>query len=277
MKAQKKKFRRALNWIKFILTVVLAVSAIAALFFSPLFDIKHITMTESKHYSREQILEATSLSAGTNGFVSLIKNAGGITNALRLLSFRHALAEDAILNGFPYVKTAAVRFNPPNAVKIDITEREAVALVPYMGSNLIVDADGYVLDINHKAQAEPLPVIKGLAFEGYKMGQALKLDNPEAFASAKTLMNTIKDADEADKQKLWGLVNSIDASSPDATYMNVDSRIMVNLGNITGLSYDSLLYRIRFFKQIFIKNLKKDDKGLVNFTMGENPKFIPQH
>jgi len=38
---------------------------------------------------------------------------------------------------------------------------------------------------------------------------------------------------------------------------------------------ENLNYRISVLKHVLLKNLKKEDKGLLDFTVGQNPVFMP--
>ena len=290
--------RKKQKKIKFFLVSILVLAAIVTLMLSPVFNITGVAATGSRHYTQEQLVGVTGLSAGLNGFKTLAVNVGSVGNVDRLFSLRFATAEESILNSFPYVKEAVVRYKPVGTVRIDIIERQPIALVPYMGTNLLVDDEGYVLDTVQQPEDKvlsnqkgplpsdeespgpsgyvPLPYIKGLMFESYKMGQALICENQDSFMNVKLILESIRDSDESNNTKIMELVNYLDVSTEKSVCLSVDSRIVVNLGDVKSMGYDTLLYRINFFRQIFMKNLKKEDRGLLDFTIGDNPKFIPE-
>jgi cell division protein FtsQ len=155
-------------------------------------------------------------------------------------------------------------------VKINFIEREPVGCVPYLGSNLIVDNESYVLDIIKDMPPHNLPIIKGLRFNNYELGQKLSTENPESLNAVITILDVIKTSDKKDRFKLLDIINSIDVGDLKKIIFLIDSRIVLNLGDI-----EELEYKIAATKQILLKNVKKEDKGLLDFTIGENPTFIP--
>ena len=52
--------------------------------------------------------------------------------------------------------------------------------------------------------------------------------------------------------------------------MFVDSRLVANYGDLYDISY-----RIKMSKQIIQKNIDKNEKGILDFTKGDYPVFIP--
>jgi len=60
-------------------------------------------------------------------------------NLKGILTFRSIDAENLLLNRCPYLKSAIVKIDFTGVVRIEVTERDPVALVPYMGANLVID------------------------------------------------------------------------------------------------------------------------------------------
>lgn len=275
-KKPKKKPKRRFIWFKAFMTFVLFTGVLVLLALSPVFNITTLKVEGSQHYKQEDIIASSNLLTGENGFRVLSRNIGSIGNIKRFLLLRCALAEDNIIANRAYIKAVKVKYALPGTFDIEVTERQPIGVIPYMGTNLVVDDEAYVLDTSAKATGEALPVIKGINFAGYETGHALKLDAPLEFEAVNKMLNILKASEESGNIKFSSPVNYIDVSDLSKVCVLVDSRITVNFGDVYNLTYEELLYRISFFKQIFAKNLKKQDKGLVDFTMGENPKFIPQ-
>ncbi|MCX7710925.1 MAG: FtsQ-type POTRA domain-containing protein [Clostridia bacterium] len=275
-KLKKKPKKRRFRGIKLLLTVLLLGSALVLLALSPFFNISAVKVSGGQHYNPEDIIQSANLPVGENGFKTLGKNIGSVKNVQKFVTLRCALAEDAVMNHRPYIKTAKVKYVLPGTFDINITERKPIGFVPYTGTNLIIDDEGFVLDTVNKPTAGTNPVIKGLEFENYELGQALKIKNTLGFETVLKTQQVLRDSEEQGNIKLSAPINSIDVSDLSRVCLLVDSRITVNFGDVYYLSYEELLYRINFFKQVFTKNLKKQDKGLLDFTMGDNPKFIPQ-
>jgi len=99
------------------------------------------------------VIEASGLVIGNNWFKSNSVNLKGY-----LLSDQ--LMRKPLLNRCPYLKSAIVKIDFTGVVRIEVTERDPVALVPYMGANLVIDNECFVLALSSNAEDEKLPVIK---------------------------------------------------------------------------------------------------------------------
>lgn len=262
---KKKKVKRIIFWIKFSIISSLTITSIVLLLLSPLFNIKTIEVRGSKHYKEDDLIEASDLEFGANGFRTIGSSLGNI------LKFRYGNAEKKILEGRPYIKSAEARYILPDKIVINIVERNPAGVVPFYGSYLIVDNESYVLESLDKIDGYSLPLIKGLDFESFELGQALMLEDYEKFQSAMKITEEIAKSDQADDFKLLEKIDYIDISNPARVLLLYESRIIVNLGDLTDLSY-----RLDFLKQVLHKNLKKNEKGYLDFTTGENPSFMPE-
>lgn len=275
-KSKKKKKKRSFLWLKILAAMALLAGTVVLCALSPFFNIESIRVNGCEHYGKEEIIQSSNVLTGENGFKILSKNIGSIYNLDRFLFLRCALAEDSIIKNRAYIKESRVKYLLPGTIDITITERQPIGFVPYMGTNLVIDDEAFVVDTSGKNGAQELPFIKGLDFGSYEIGQALNLENPLTFDTVKKILGILKESRENGNDEFAIPVDYIDASNLSNTCLFVDSRITVNFGDVYNLTYEELLYRVNFFKEIFTKKLKEQDKGLVDFTMGENPKFIPQ-
>ena len=263
----KKKFKKKHFRLKFILVFILFSTVIVLLALSPLCTIKQITVSGGQHYKQEDVVAVSGIVVGNNGFKTIGSNLNSI------FSLRYGNSEKSILKNLPYVKNVVVKYAVPDKVRIILTERKPICVVPYLGTNLLMDEEGYIIDtVNQGAGNYNLPLVKGLKFEHFELGQPLKVDNSENLQAVITTFGAITDSDKSDKMKIFGLIKWIDVSDLKKICLFVDSRITVNIGDMQDLSY-----RISFLKQIYSKNLKPDDKGLLDFTTGENPDFVPEN
>jgi len=269
-KHKRKKKKRILSFFKFVFFFLLIAAILVCLGLSPLFSVKRIEVYGNKHYNSSEVIDASGLIIGNNWFKSNSVNLKGI------VTFRSIDAEKLLLQRCPYLKSAVVRINFMGVVGIEVTERDPVALVPYMGSNLVIDSESFVLTLSSNAADEKFPVIKGLECDSYTLGQALSVHDPkylEAFGKVMEVIATA-DANAGERGKEFSIkdaISYIDISDLDNINLYLDSRIAVNLGNYKEISE----YRINFLREIFYFQLKEEDKGLLDFTSGEYPSFIP--
>jgi cell division protein FtsQ len=264
-KKKKAKFKKRFSWIKFIVISMLFVGCTILFALSPVFNISGIEVHGLRNCSKEAIIQSSGIVTGVNGFKYIGSDMG------RILSLRYGKAEIDIARDNAYVKRAVVRFLPPGKVNIDIIERTPVCLIPYLGTNLVVDNEQYVLTAVGEQKSKETPVVNGIRFGNYEVGKKLKIENADNFKRLLELLEALKQSDKIEKLKLMNLINYIDVNDLSQISIFVDSRIIVNFGELQDISY-----KINVLKQIMLKNLKKDEKGLIDFTMGQNPVFIPK-
>jgi len=261
-KVNKKKIKSV---FKFIIIAALFCGGITLLILSPLFNISTIQVSGNQYYKSEDIIAASALTVGANGF----KNINGSFKSL--ISLRFSNSELNIINKLPYIKDAKVKYLPPNKVLIEVKERNPIALVPYTEVMLVIDREAYVLEVtNSESEENSLPVAKGLEFDNYQVGQTLKIENIKNFEKLIILLDALTEEEKSDNFKILNYITMIDISDIENVYIFVDSRLLVNYGDLSNLNY-----KIRAFKQIFFKNINLDEKGILDFTKGEYPVFIP--
>lgn len=269
MKKQKKKSRkRAGAFLKFLIILVLIITAAAFIALSPLFNIKSIVVKGCSRYKSEDIAAMSGMAAGQNAFRYM---AGSPSDILRL---RFGKAEKAIQEKCPYIKNIKVRLASPTKISIGITERQPAAFVPYSGTGLVIDNEGDVLQVASGQEKNSLLTIKGLEFDNYQLGKPLPLKDQEPLKKAFDLAEAMEKADQNQQQKLFPKLGWIDVGELDKILILLDNRIKVNLGDISDLS--DLNYKLDATRLIFSRNIKKEDKGVLDFTAGENPVYKPE-
>ncbi|NMB32983.1 MAG: FtsQ-type POTRA domain-containing protein [Clostridium sp.] len=255
---------------RFAIIAVIAIILLVCLALSPLFCIKSIEVGGNKRYNDNEIIEAANLQMGDNWFKSAdikMKNMD---------IFRSVGAEELLLKRCPYLETAAVRLRLPTRVKITVTERKPAVLIPYFGTNLVIDSNNYVIDTIGDAEGSSIPIARGITCNGYTLGQALETEKPEGITALDTVLKTISSSDlnAGDRDKEFDILDSmtyIDVSDLENIHICLDSRIIINLGDYKKINE----YRIDFLREIYYLQLKRDDKGFLDFTSGEYPSFIP--
>lgn len=266
---QKKKNKRRFRGLKLITLLILFGSAIILLALSPLFNIRTIDVQGNEHYQKDDIVKITDITLGKNGF----KTIGGDLASIFTLSYRNS--EKKVRSSLPYIKDVAVKFVLPGKVLFKVVERKPAAVVPYLGTNIVIDEEKYVLDTIDNTSGRHLPLIKGVNLEHYEIGQELKPGEPQSLDLALRMIESINDSDNDTDAKIMDLTDYIDVSDVKKVCLLIDSRITVNFGDIEQMDSNEIDYKIKFLKQILTDNLNKGAKGLLDLTSGDNPNFIP--
>jgi cell division septal protein FtsQ len=262
---KKRRKQRVLKAIRFTLVTALFMITIVYASLSPFFNIKQITSEGSSHYDQEVLAAASGIRTGRNGFRLLFGN--GTYTGL----FRIGDAERNIVKNCSYVRQAKVRYIPPSTIHIETIEREPAAVLDMNGTRLLIDREGYLLEIE-PAEVDPgLPVIKTAQLTYADPGSKLEIAD-EMLLSAFKVFDTIKEVDSANEDKLIDDIDYVDANDPYNICVCVESRIIVNLGKA-----EDLHYKINAASSIIRKNIKKTERGTLDFSADADPVFTPEY
>lgn len=229
--------------------IFLFILCIFAAFFisSSFFQIKHIEVNRNKNVTREEIIKLSSIYYGENIFRINKKNS----------------MKSIFQN--PYVKMIKIKRIIPDKVVIDIIERQAAAYVPYVGSYLNIDEDGMILEVNPAINKPDLPIVRGLAFETFKIGEFLSIKDKEQLTVMKALISELKNVE------LIGMITEMDITDKSGIKLRTKTDIKINLGTMEDISY-----RISFAKSILDDAVKRNLKGTIEMSHKGNPVFKPE-
>jgi hypothetical protein len=151
--------------MKFRVSLVLCALLLAAVLFlfSPYFNVNEIGVIGNGTVDQSDILERLDVSVGDN-----------------ILLVNTAAARRRIMGNL-YIDHVAVERVLPNRINITVRERRLVAYVEHIpGSFLFIDEVGRVLEVR-SFFTEPLPLVTGLSFPSFQLGERLDVPNREAF------------------------------------------------------------------------------------------------
>ncbi|NLK86468.1 MAG: hypothetical protein GX279_03135 [Clostridiaceae bacterium] len=262
---RKRRRQRILKAIRFTLVTALFAITVVYASLSPFFNIKQVTSEGSAHYSGELLAAASGISTGRNGFRLLFGSDtfSGI--------FRIGDAEQNIIKACSYVREARVRYILPSTIHIEAIEREPAAILDMKGTRLLIDREGYLLEIEPAKDYPDLPVMITALLTSADPGS--KLDIPdEMLLSAFKVFDTIKEVDAVNEDKLLDDVDYVDACDPFNIYVSVESRIKVNLGRA-----EDMHYKINAASSIIRRNIKKTERGTLDFSADTDPVFTPEY
>lgn len=229
-----------------VLLFIICISS-AFLVSSSLFQIKAIAVSGNKSVATEEIIRLSSIYYGENIF------------RINKKSSMKSIFQS------PYVKMINIKRHLPNKVEIDIIERDVMAVVPYLGSYLNIDEDGMIIQIDQLIKKREVPVLKGLKFSTFKIGEFLNIENK---AQLGVTINVIKEMKNAG---LIGQLDEIDVTDIQNIKLKTKGGINVSLG-----SEDNLNYKVGFMKTILEDVTKQKQKGTIELGNKGNPIFKPE-
>jgi len=263
-----KKKRRAKRILRFINTLLItALFAATAVYgaLSPYFYIKDIDAQASEHYDSRTLTAVSGIVTGENGFKLLFEEPG------KFYMLRIGSAERRIAKSCPYVKSARVRYMIPSTVRIEVSERMPAALLRLEGTSLIIDKEGYLLELNQQGEMAGMPVFKGIIPDSFALGTKIENDEKKLITAFK-VYDYIKQIDEETTDKFLPRVDFIDVSDPDNISLSLESRITANLGEA-----EELNYKINAIKAVMANNIKNDERGKLSFSSDEKIVFTPEN
>lgn len=218
-------------------------------------------MNDISHYTHEEIIRVSGLETGENA----LKYLGG--SFRHLIQFRMGKVESRVEN-LPWVDTAVIHYVYPGTVEIAITERSAIAWIRHMGNYLLVDGEGYVIEVKSEL-SEPYPEIRGVKLDKFSLGRKIETEEPEKIEGLVQLLKSLEQVDINPYHKLGEVLDWVDFLQEKELYLSLDGRITakIKLNN-------ELTYRLSYLKELYYNYIKPEERGLIDFFDEKYARFI---
>ena len=234
------------NKRKFI-RIALFFSALAfialAVFISPLFEIRDITIVGNNIISDNEIISTAGIATGQN-----ILSFGANSTARRLFSL-------------PYLRDVNILREFPNTVVISVTERVPMANIrlSHSGTYLLIDDMGMVLSVR-AVPTEPLLVVIGVDFPNFAIGEYLAVQDSAIFENILLLSRMFRQNDF--------FPDILDKSDPNDIVIKYE-RLDILFGNM----YDA--HRKVHSIAAIIEQFPEGNAGFIDIRDVNNPRFGP--
>ncbi|MEA4815610.1 MAG: FtsQ-type POTRA domain-containing protein [Lachnospiraceae bacterium] len=199
-----------------------------------MFSIKTLDVSNMEKYSKAEILEKAGICEGMNLFQAYLGKS------------RNSLLSD------PYFESVNLKITGVNSLELEIKERKVRGYVPFMGSYLYIDEYGRVLETS-SYYTKPLPLVNGLEFAEFRIGELLPVTNTESFDII------LKIAQIMTKYEMLDSVVKIDVSNPEKIYAYMN-KVEIILGDT-----ESIDEKIRTMAEV-IKTIPADDRGTLDIS-----------
>ncbi|MCL2399208.1 MAG: FtsQ-type POTRA domain-containing protein [Defluviitaleaceae bacterium] len=191
---------------KIALLISATLSSLILFMFSPFFNFTNITVTGNVQIETEEILTRAKLDYSTNFFL-----------------FSPNQVRQNIMENH-YIDRVMFRRVFPNTLIITIQERFLSGYIKFLeGVYLYIDEQGRVLDVR-PYRGEDLPIITGLRFSQFHLGQPLEVDYPDTFNTVVIYAQLLN------QHNLVEYVSQMDVSNPSNTRIRIYN-IEVQLGD----------------------------------------------
>ncbi len=227
-----------------LIIVILAIAIFLTSFFLPIFNIKHINVTGNAVLSTDNIVLISGIEMGANIFSVNLKNC------------RERISSN------PYVQSVKIERSLPNSLKVEMVERKPVGYILFMGSYILVDKEGYVLEVASSIEKVKVPLLSGMRFNKFKIGEKIEVDDKEKLS---IVFDCVK---EILRNDLVPNISEIDIDDSYNIRFIVNRNITVNIGEKSELNY-----KISFLKEI-LNEIDNEESGYIDLSSGK-PVFKP--
>ncbi len=240
---KRKKKQKAIKWI---LILALLIVAILCAMFSPLFNIKKIEVQGNEIISKNEIISLSQIQLEENTF------------KLNKSQIKKQIKENA------YIQSVIIVRNLPSEIVIKVEERKPAYLLEYAGSYVVIDKQGYMLEI--KNEKMNLPVIQGAvtSTEEFKVGNRLCTEDLEKLAEILRIVEI------AQVNDIYTIITGIDIENAENIKLIFESENKVAyLGDSSNMNT-----KILMIKSIIEKEKGNPGEIFLNFDLNKkNPIF----
>lgn len=241
-----KKRNRNKKIIKISLLFILFIIVILCAMFSPLFNIKTIEVNGNKIVTKNEIISLSKIQIEENSF----KLGKG--------KIKKQIKENA------YIQDVKITRKLPSTILIEVEEREPAYLLEYAGSYVVIDKQGYMLEI--KTEKISLPIIQGEITEtsSFTVGNRLCTEDLERLAVISKIVELAKVND------IYTIITGIDISNKENIKLIFETEEKVAyLGDSSNMNT-----KILMIKSILEKEEGKSGEIFLNFDLNKkNPIF----
>lgn len=208
----KKKAKSHVGFLSFLLVIAI----VCFFLLSPIFSIESITVSGNVKVSSEEIVSAS-----------------GIVYAQNILRIDKFSAINKVMN-IPYIKNVDIKRNWPNEICVNVEENVPVASVTFYGSKILLDENGYILEVITDDLDSGLAKLNGISAKSITTGKKLECSEKEILESYLEILKIFNNNDMLNE------VSKIFVE--DGEYLiELKSGHVTNLGKIDNLQYKVLL------------------------------------
>jgi cell division protein FtsQ len=230
-----------------IFLVLLMLVAAVGFLSTEFFQIRSITAYGQKTISADDISTLSGIPIGENIF-----------------KLDKSLAKERIESN-PFLKVIDIRRNYPDKVVIEVSERTACAVIPYLGSNIIIDPEGIILGVVDASDGHDYPTITDIYIKSFVVGQPINCGDDYQLKALQRIL------EEIDKEQIGGEIAEINMKNPDDIYMTSRAGLVIRIGQAIDIPK-----KLRWLKsQEFIQLNNSDIKGMLDVTIPNKAIYTP--
>lgn len=190
---------------------ILLCSFVLILLFSPLFDITQIKVEGNLKLNE-----------------NIIKSESGINLGQNILGLNKIKIKEDLLS-ISYLEDVEIRRMWPDTILIRVAEKEPVAKVKLLGSNILIDENAYILEIVTDDKEYDVPLLEGIETFSTVINEKLECNNQELLENFLEILKNLKNNDM--------LKNIVKIESKESLLLYTNRGQIVNIGDTSDLNY----------------------------------------
>ncbi|MBQ7901297.1 MAG: FtsQ-type POTRA domain-containing protein [Clostridia bacterium] len=225
---------------KVFVIVCLVIGVMFVSFFTPLYNVREITVEGNSAVEADTIIRASGITLGENIFAADVSAA------------KKRVAKVA------YVDTVKVRRSLPSKIRISVTESRECAYINFIGNYVGIDENGKILDVKQQMGDVNKPVVYGISLNNFEIGTYIDVDDARSKEVLFEMLGQIKTSG------IEGNIQYMDINDFDNITLTLRSKVSVKLGDTTGIKY-----KIAYLKSV-LDELGNVTGGIIDITDTEN-------
>jgi len=194
-----------------ISSFILLFSFVIILLFSPIFDITAIEISGNSKVNE-----------------NIIRSEAGINLGQNIMRLNKIKIKEDLLK-VSYIDNVEIRRSWPDTILINVEEKAPAGKITLLGSNILIDENGYILEIVTDDKEYDVPLLNGIETTSMVINEELVSDNQELFENFLEILKNLKNNDMLKK------VVSIEGG--DTLILRTVEGHIVNIGDTTDLNY----------------------------------------
>lgn len=190
------------------------------------FSIEKITILGNKEFMYNDISKLSGIAAGQN-----------------ILKLDKELTRNRIESN-PYIEVMSISRSFPYEVIITVREREAIAFIEYLTSNILFDEEGVALEVSGSNEVYGYIKATGLNIQGFVLGEELLVEDVYRLDSLKRVLSEVK------TQNLKDDISEISVRDVNDIRMISDGGLSIRLGQAVEVDKKLRWMKTEQFKQI---------------------------
>ena len=202
------------------LKTLCVIAILFAVFMSPLFNVRNITVSGNSKLESSYIIEASGIDKGVHLIFTPFSEA------------KKNLEQTA------YISSAEIKYHFPGNIEIIIDEKMPIVYYAFADGYAGINADGYVTDIIQVID-DPLPIAEGITLSSYKIGEKPNLGKtlPEQIDCLTEVAQELADAG------LSSDIQTINVRSTDNILLQSANGLSIKCGDVSELKYKFSILR----------------------------------